>query len=126
MKRFVRLLENFFKPDSSFWMTFTFQGRSSVSWGWQMFRVTKHQKKTENVERIRELLHEDRRRTIHVLADNVRISYWSLPGNMNRKFEHAPYCSSITTTGPPTRPWKPQSLWQTTWLSFPFLPTRQT
>jgi hypothetical protein len=34
---------------------------------------------------------------------------------------------SITTTHPPTRSWKPQSLWlRTTWLSFPILPTCQT
>jgi hypothetical protein len=35
--------------------------------------------------------------------------------------------SSITTTRPPTLPWKPQSLWLTTpWLLFPILPTRRT
>jgi hypothetical protein len=45
---------------------------------------------------------------------------WSLPGDLNRKSEHAPYCS-ITITRSPTRPWKPQSLW----LSFPILPTRR-
>lgn len=32
-------------------------------------------KTAENVERIRELIHEDRRLTIHDLADNVGISY---------------------------------------------------
>jgi transposase len=32
-------------------------------------------KTTENVEKIRELVHEDRRRTIHELADTVGISY---------------------------------------------------
>jgi hypothetical protein len=30
---------------------------------------------TENVEKIRELLHKDRRRTIHELADTAGISY---------------------------------------------------
>ena len=50
---------------------------------------------------------------------------WSLPGNLNREFEHALYCS-IMTTHLPTHPWKPQSLWLTTWLSFPILPTCQT
>jgi hypothetical protein len=50
---------------------------------------------------------------------------WSLPGNLNRKFEHVSYCS-ITTTHLPMHPWKPQSLRLTTWLSFPFLPTRRT
>jgi hypothetical protein len=33
-----------FKPDSGFWMAFTFQGWSSVSWRWQTFRATRHQK----------------------------------------------------------------------------------
>jgi hypothetical protein len=43
---------------------------------------------------------------------------WSLPV-LNRKSEHAPHCSFITTMRPPTRPWKPQNLQLTTWLSFP-------
>jgi hypothetical protein len=30
---------------------------------------------TENVEKIRELIHEDRRQTIHELTDTVGISY---------------------------------------------------
>jgi hypothetical protein len=35
--------------------------------------------------------------------------------------------SFITTMHPPTRPWKPQSLWLTTkCLSFPILHTRRT
>jgi hypothetical protein len=47
-----------------------------------------------------------------------------LPGDLNRKFEHAPHCFLIMTMRPPTRPWKPQSFWlTTTWLSFPLLPT---
>jgi hypothetical protein len=33
----------FFKPETCFWMVFMFQGRLSVSWRWQLFRVTKHQ-----------------------------------------------------------------------------------
>jgi hypothetical protein len=32
-------------------------------------------KMTENVEKIRELIHEDHRRTIHELADTVGVSY---------------------------------------------------
>jgi hypothetical protein len=51
---------------------------------------------------------------------------WSFPGDLKRKFEHAPHCSFITTMRPPTRPSKPRSLWLTTWYSFPILPTRQT
>jgi hypothetical protein len=56
---------------------------------------------------------------------HCRDQLWSLPGGLNRKFEHAPRCSFITTVRPPTCPWKPQSLWLTaTWLSFPILHTR--
>jgi hypothetical protein len=50
-----------------------------------------------------------------------------LPGDLNRKFEHVPHCSFIMTRFPPTRHWKPQSLWLTaTWLSFTILPTHRT
>jgi hypothetical protein len=49
-------------------------------------------KTTENVE----LIHEDRRRTIHELADTVGMDQlWSLPGDLNRKFEHAPHCCEV-------------------------------
>jgi hypothetical protein len=34
--------------------------------------------------------------------------------------------SSQQCAPPHTRPWKPQNLWLTTWLSFPILPTSQT
>jgi hypothetical protein len=52
---------------------------------------------------------------------------WSLPGDLNITFEHAPHCSFIMTTSPPTHPWKPQSLWlTTTWLLFPILPACRT
>jgi hypothetical protein len=40
-----------------------------------MFRATKHYKTTENVEKIRELIHDDCSQTIHELADTVRIIY---------------------------------------------------
>jgi hypothetical protein len=51
---------------------------------------------------------------------------WSLPGDLNRKFEHVSYFSFITTTHPAMHPWKPWTFWLTTWLLFPFLPTRRT
>jgi hypothetical protein len=52
---------------------------------------------------------------------------WSLPGDLNRKFEHAPHCSFTTTTRTYTRAWEPQSLWlKIPWLWFPLLPNRQT
>jgi predicted ArsR family transcriptional regulator len=45
-------------------------------------------KMTENAEKIRELVHEDRRQTIHELADTVGISYGVcqeiLTGNLNK------------------------------------------
>jgi hypothetical protein len=52
---------------------------------------------------------------------------WSLPRDLNTKFEHALHCRVITTMHSPTRPWKPQCLWlTTTWLSFPILHICQT
>jgi hypothetical protein len=53
--------------------------------------------KGQNIsKKIRELLHEDRRRTIHELADAVGMDQlWSLPGDLNRKFEHAPHCREV-------------------------------
>jgi hypothetical protein len=43
----------------------------------------------------------------------------------DRKFGATTTGSFIMTMCPPTRPWKPQSLWlTTTWSSFPILPTR--
>jgi hypothetical protein len=44
-------------------------------------------KTTENVEKIRELIHEDRRR-------HRWDQLWSLP-DLNRKFEHAPHCREV-------------------------------
>jgi transposase len=53
-------------------------------------------KMTENAEKIRELIHEDHCRTIHELADTVGMGQlWSLPGDLNRKFEHAPHCREV-------------------------------
>jgi hypothetical protein len=39
----------------------------------------------------------------------------------DRKFGATVTGSFITTKHQPTHPWKPQSLWLTTWLSFPIL-----
>jgi hypothetical protein len=41
---------------------------------------------TKNVERNRELIHEDRRRTIHELADTVGISYGVFQGILTDNF----------------------------------------
>jgi hypothetical protein len=110
-----------YSSDSGFWMTFTFQGRSSERSGRPSTSKT-----IENVEKNRELIHEDRRRTIHEFADTIGISH-GVCQILNRKFYHAPHCSFITTTCPPTHPRNPQSLWLTTKsLSFLILPTNWT
>jgi hypothetical protein len=52
---------------------------------------------------------------------------WSLPGDLNRKSEHASHCSFIMAMCLHTHSWKPRSLWLTiAWLSFPILPTSWT
>jgi hypothetical protein len=62
-------------------------------------------KTTANVEKIRELIHEDRRRTIHELADTTGISYGVCQEMLTeKKVKHAPHCSFIMTTRLPTRP----------------------
>jgi hypothetical protein len=55
----------FFKLDSGIWMAFTFLGWSSVSWRWRAFRATKHQQNDNKCWKNQELIHEDRRWTIH-------------------------------------------------------------
>jgi hypothetical protein len=56
-------------------MAFMFQVRSSVSWRWRKFRATNHQQNYRIYWKNRELIHKDRRRTIHELANTVGISY---------------------------------------------------
>jgi hypothetical protein len=82
----------FFKLDGGFWMAFTFQGQLSFSWSWRTFRATKHQQndrkcwKCSRTHPQRPSLNNPwvRRHRWHQL--------WSLPGDLNRKFEHAPHC----------------------------------
>jgi hypothetical protein len=50
-------------------------------------------KTTENVEKIRELIH-DRRRTIHELADTAGVSYGVFQ-EILRKFEDVPPCREV-------------------------------
>jgi hypothetical protein len=113
--------------DSGFWMGFTFQGQLSVSWRWQTFRLSKHQ---QNDQKCWKYLRTHPRRPSpnNPWAHRHHLDQlWSLPGDVNRKFEHVPGCSFIMTMRSPKRPWKLQSLWlTTTWLSFPILPTRHT
>jgi hypothetical protein len=57
-------------------------------------------KTTENVEKTRELIHEDCRRTIHELADTVGISYGVcleiLTENLNMRCIAAKFVCSLT------------------------------
>jgi hypothetical protein len=55
-------------------MAFTFQG-GRVSFEDEYLGRPSTNKTTENVEKIRELIHEDRRRTIREVAGTVGISY---------------------------------------------------
>jgi hypothetical protein len=56
-------------------------------------------KRTENVEKIQELIHEDHRRTIDELADTTGISYGVCQDDLNRKFQHAlHYCKICPLT----------------------------
>jgi hypothetical protein len=68
-------------------MTFTFKGRSSVSWRWWTFRGPSTSRTIENVEKLRKFIHKDHRWTIHELTDTTGISYGVyqeiLPENLN-------------------------------------------
>jgi hypothetical protein len=69
------ILRTFFKPDSGFeWHSCFKAGRVSVKDDECSGRPNTS-KTTENVENIRELINEVRRRTIHELADTTGISY---------------------------------------------------
>jgi hypothetical protein len=46
-------------------------------------------KMTENVEKIRELIHEDRR------SQTLLASVMEMPGDLKRNFEHAPHCRRV-------------------------------
>jgi hypothetical protein len=88
----VSLLGNIFKPGWAAvfeWHSRFKAGRVSVEDDERSGRPS-ISKTTENVEKIQELVHEDRCQTIHELADTVGMDQlWSLPGDLNRKFEHA-------------------------------------
>jgi hypothetical protein len=85
LKCFVRLLENILKPDSGFWMTFTFQGRSGVSWRWWMYRAIKHQ---QNDRKCWKSLRTHLQRPLPNNPWTRRHHWdqsWSVPGDLNRK-----------------------------------------
>jgi hypothetical protein len=54
-------------------------------------------KMTENVEKIRELIHEDHHQTIHGLADTTEISYGVCLEILAEKFEHALHCREVSS-----------------------------
>jgi hypothetical protein len=56
-------------------MAFTFQGRSSVSWRWWIFRVIKHHQHNRNYWKNLRTHPQDDHWKIHELADTVEISY---------------------------------------------------
>jgi hypothetical protein len=106
-------------------MTFTFQGRSSVSWKWRTFRANKHQQKNRKSWTNSRLL------IVNLFLLTLRstltftrtVTFWGAWQKMcdekDRNFGATTSGSFIMTTRPPTCPWKPQNLWLTTWLSFP-------
>jgi hypothetical protein len=51
-------------------------------------------KTTWNVEKIREVIHEEHHRKIYELTDTVGFCY-GVAGDLNRKFEHAPHCRKV-------------------------------
>jgi hypothetical protein len=85
----------FFKPDSSFWMAFMFQDRSSVCWWWWTFRVTKHHQND------RKCWKNSRTHPWSMLPNNpwARRRRWdqlcSLLWDLNRKFEHMPHYHKV-------------------------------
>jgi hypothetical protein len=70
------MLHEAFGEHSLSW-TVVFEWHSHFKVGWRLwtFRATKHHQNDRNVEKIRELIHKDCRRTIHQLADTVGITY---------------------------------------------------
>jgi hypothetical protein len=122
LKCFVGIWRAYFKPDSGFWMAFTFQGWSSFSWRWWTFRVTKHQQNDGKCWK-NSITHPWRPSPNNPWGRRHRWDQLQrLPWDLNRKLEHGLHCSFIMTTRPHTHPWKPQSLWlTTTWLLFPII-----
>jgi hypothetical protein len=72
-----------------FWLPFMFQGWSSVSWRWRTFRATKHQHNARKCwKNLR--IHPQRLSSNNPWAHRHRWDQlWSLPEDLNRKFEHA-------------------------------------
>jgi hypothetical protein len=94
-----------------FWMTFVVQGQSSVNWRWQTFRVNKYQQNDRKCWKILKSRQWGLSQNNPWARRHCWNQLWSLPGDLNRKFEDSPHCSFITIACPPTCPWKPQSSW---------------
>jgi hypothetical protein len=70
-----------------------------------MFRVTK-QRQNDRQCWINSWTHQQRPSPNNPWAHrHCWDQLWNLPGDLNRKFEHAPHCSFSTTMCPPTRAW---------------------
>jgi hypothetical protein len=111
--------EAFGKYSLGWTVVFEWQGQSSISWRWWMFRATKDQQNDRKCWK-------NSRTRPRILSPNNPWArrhcwdqLWNLPGDLKRKFECALHCS-IMTMRPPTCPRKPQSFYLTaTCLSFP-------
>jgi hypothetical protein len=92
--------KTFLKPDSGFWVAFTLKaGRVSAEGDERSGRPSTS--KTTETHPWRPSPNNPWARRRH--WDQL----WSSPSDLNRKCEHTPHFSFITTTHPPTRPWRP-------------------
>jgi hypothetical protein len=78
----------------------------------------------ENVARIQELFLQDRRRTIHDIAEEVEIGYGTCHRVLTEEFRMHHVAAFIMTTTRLIIPFSPTSFWRKTkWLSFPTIRT---
>jgi len=74
----------------------------------------------ETVARIQELLHQDRRRTIHDIAEEVGIGYGTCQRVLTKELRKYHVAAFTMTTTRLTLPSSPTTFWRKTkWLSFP-------
>jgi hypothetical protein len=76
-------------------MAFTFHGLWSTRWRWRTFRATKHQQ--NNRKCWKKLRTPPRRPSLNNpwARRHCWDQLWSLPGDLSRKFEHAPNCREV-------------------------------
>jgi hypothetical protein len=82
-------------------------------------------KTTKSVEKIRELIHDGRRRTTHELADTVGINYGFCQEILTENLNMRRIPPSSRKRVRPHAPENHKSLSLTTWLSFPILPAHR-